>query len=242
MNDARSGRSADGSMASTGLVVLEDDRDFSSDDLAEEFGGIPRCCSIISVKSKRIRMKKDPVSFGQRLGRALRALLGQAYPAEPDRGSELGGEEAMISRAKIERAEALRNLRKMREDYAALETRHELELSSAGNDEIIRLIRHLGPLVSELATMRVLAAGGLQVSTADLLTLVGKLEAALVDAGIQPIGIIGAEAEFDSEFHQNISGGVIKDGGPVCIRFVGYIRGDQVITKALVSCREGFRD
>jgi len=43
---------------------------------------------------------------------------------------------------------------------------------------------------------------------------------------------------FDSQIHQRMSGGDVREGVPVKVRFEGYRFRDAVIVKAMVS-REG---
>lgn len=171
--------------------------------------------------------------------RAWLALAGRSLWEEFLEAGVPGRPEAAIARVGLERDEARRELGRLREEYARTERQTAGEIDAARREAVLRLARRVGPLLSQLATMRALVAEGKDVRREDLLTMVGKLEAAFAAAGISAIGEVGAETPFDPKLHQRMSGGDVTDGDPVRVRFVGYTCGETVVTKALVSRKEG---
>jgi molecular chaperone GrpE (heat shock protein) len=148
---------------------------------------------------------------------------------------EPGGPEAALGRARLELEEARRELEQLRQEYARREQRAVEEVAAAGRESLLRVGRRIGPLLSQFATMRALAAQGKEVRREDLLTMAGKLEKAFAESGLAVIGEVGSEAAFDPKIHQRLSGGDVKDGDSVRVRFIGYAFGETVVTKALVS-------
>jgi hypothetical protein len=96
-------------------------------------------------------------------------------------------------------------------------------------------VRVLAPTLSQLATLRHIADSGREVRAADALKLGAKLEQALQELGLERIGEVGAETVFDPALHQRMSGGDVRDGDSVRVRFVGYRFAGQTAVKALVS-------
>ncbi len=178
------------------------------------------------------------MSAGSRIRRAWAALCGAengatgpatVAPPEP------GGPEAALARARLDLAAAQADIERLRGEYARREAQARTEVEAAGREAVLRVARRIGPLLSQFNTMRALAEQGREVRLPDLLTLAGKLEKAFAEAGITPVGSVGAGAPFNPKLHQRLSGGDVADGAPVHIRFVGYACGDVVVTKAMVS-------
>jgi molecular chaperone GrpE (heat shock protein) len=124
---------------------------------------------------------------------------------------------------------------KLREEYVLLEKRHTGAAEAAARDAVAGVLRALAPTLSQLATLRQMAESGREIRAADALKLGGKLEQALLERGLERIGEVGAEALFDPALHQRMSGGDVRDGDPVRVRFVGYRFAGQPPVKALVS-------
>jgi molecular chaperone GrpE (heat shock protein) len=175
-------------------------------------------------------------SLTRRLAGAWRALSGMEEKAVP--AAEPGGPEAALAKARLELEEAKAERERLREEYARRERLAGEEKAGAGREAVLRLAKRVGPLLSQLATLRAMAAEGKPVRAEDLLTLAGKLEKAFAEGGLQPVGEVGATAAFDPKFHQRMSGGDVSDGDAVRVRFVGYACGDAVVTKAMVSREE----
>jgi hypothetical protein len=86
--------------------------------------------------------------------------------------------------------------------------------------------------------MRNFHASGQAVRVDDALTLLEKIERAMIDDGLARIGAVGEETTFDSRWHQRLSGGDVRGGDQVVVRFVGFRQTERVVTKALVSRKE----
>lgn len=175
------------------------------------------------------------MSMAKRLSEAWAALRAREMPEEP---LEPGSPESVLARVRIELEEARREIGQLREEYARRERQAAADIERAGSEALLRLARRVGPLLSQFATMRALAAEGREVRREDLLTMAGKLEAAFSETGISSVGVVGAETAFDPKLHQRMSGGDVSDGDPVRVRFVGYKCGETVVTKAMVSRKE----
>ncbi len=105
-------------------------------------------------------------------------------------------------------------------------------------DRMGRLLKRLAPLLGQADAMRHFAAGGQAVRAEDALTLLAKVEKTLAEEGVERIGAAGETAVFDGSIHQRLSGGDVRDGSPVEVRFPGYRQGAKILAKALVSRKE----
>ena len=68
--------------------------------------------------------------------------------------------------------------------------------------------------------------------------LFGKIEKIFQEAGLEPMGKVDESLPFDPRLHQRMSGGELREGDQVRVRFVGYRFGENIVTKAMVSRRE----
>jgi molecular chaperone GrpE (heat shock protein) len=170
--------------------------------------------------------------------RLSKAWAGWSGNEPPGPAPEAGGPEAVLARVRLELEGAQREIGRLREAYAQREAQAKADVEAAERDAVFRFARRVGPLLSQLSTMRALAGAGREVRIEDMLAMGRKLEGAFTEAGMVPIGEVGAEAPFDPKRHQRMSGGGVKEGDPVRVRFVGYTCGDQVVTKAMVSREE----
>ena len=126
-------------------------------------------------------------------------------------------------------------LERVRGEYARLGGQAERDRAGAAAVGVGDLARHLAPLLSQLATMQALAAGGREVRMQDMLKLFGKVESVLAGAGLVRIGTVGEQVPFDTRLHQRLSGADVADDAAVAVRFVGYRLGETILLKALVS-------
>lgn len=124
---------------------------------------------------------------------------------------------------------------KLRAEFARQEQQAAAATQAAGNQALSALLRALAPTLSQLATLRHLAESGREVRAADALKLAAKLEQTLSEQGLERIGEVGAQTAFDPACHQRLSGGDVRDGDPVRVRFVGYRFRGETPVKALVS-------
>jgi len=109
-------------------------------------------------------------------------------------------------------------------------------------DRMNKLLRRLAPLLAQGDAMKHFESAGKPLRAEDAFALVAKIEKALAEEGVERIGAAGEETAFDSRFHQRLSGGSVKDGDRVHVRFVGFRQGDRVLNKALVSRKEESAD
>ena len=179
------------------------------------------------------------MSTMRRIRAAWAALRGGQSPASPAPSPEPGGQEgpeAALGRARIELEDLRREIERLRQDYARREERAVEEVAAAGQESLSRLGRRIGPLLSQFATMRALAAKGKDVRRDDLLAMAGKLEKAFAESGLSVIGEVGAEAPIDPKVPQRLSGGDVKDGDLVRVRFmpIRFIAKQLKLTSALL--------
>lgn len=177
-------------------------------------------------------------SLMKRIAAAWRALCGAEPESMTGTVSDSGGPEAELARVRLELEASLAECGRLREEYARRDRLAAEEKAVAGREAMLRVAKRVGPLLSQLVTMRAAASEGKPVREEDLLTLAGKLAKAFVDAGINPVGEAGGLAVFDPKLHQRLSGGDVSDGDAVRVRFVGYACGDAVAVKAMVSREE----
>jgi len=123
----------------------------------------------------------------------------------------------------------------LRREYERKEARSKDEVSSAGHEMWASLVRKIVPPLSQLVTLRHMGEMGREVRVADVLKLMGKIEDVLRDQGLDMIGTPGQEAQFDHALHQRMSGGDVRDGDCIRVRFPGFRFGDEIPLKALVS-------
>ena len=180
----------------------------------------------------------------QRLQAAWSVLTGRIEPsldlrppsaAPPIAAPAAGDSVRELARLLLDLQAREGEIAKLREEYVLLEERHSGAVEAAGRDAVAALMRALAPTLSQLATLRQMAESGREVRAADALKLGGKLEQALLERGLERIGEVGAETVFDPALHQRMSGGDVRDGDPVRVRFVGYCFSGQTPVKALVS-------
>jgi len=100
------------------------------------------------------------------------------------------------------------------------------------------LAKRVAPLLAQLATLQAMSDGGRDVRPADVLKLAGKIKQVFLEAGLIPLGQPGEVCPFDSQIHQRMSGGDVREGVPVKVRFEGYRFRDAVVVKAMVSREE----
>lgn len=180
----------------------------------------------------------------QRLCAAWSVLTGRLEPSsivppptspQPAAPPDAADSARDLARLRLELQARDAEIGRLREEYVRLEQGHTGAAEAAGRDATAALMRALAPTLSQLATLRQMAESGREVRAADALKLGGKLEQALLERGLERIGEVGAETTFNPALHQRMSGGDVRDGDPVRVRFVGYRFAGQTPVKALVS-------
>ncbi len=112
------------------------------------------------------------------------------------------------------------------------------EADAVAADRMGRLLKRLAPLLGQADAMRHFATGEHTVRVEDALMLLGKIEKLLTEEGVERIGAAGETAVFDGSIHQRLSGGDVREGSPIEVRFPGYRQGAKILAKALVSRKE----
>ncbi len=161
--------------------------------------------------------------------RAAWAALRGTPPAAP------GDPRVRIAALELDLRERDAELGRVRAEYERLGARAERDRSGAAAEGLGHLVKHLAPVLSQLATMQSLAAAGRDLRPGDVLKLFGKVESVLAESGLARIGSVGEEVPFDTRLHQRLSGMDVDDGQAVTVRFVGYRLGETILLKAMVS-------
>jgi molecular chaperone GrpE (heat shock protein) len=174
--------------------------------------------------------------MSNRVKRAWMALFGAGgatAEGTPEAAETAAATELARLRLKLEEKE--RELARLLGEYEQREEAARRETGRAGEESLGGLIKNLAPTLSQLATLRHMAAGGRDVRLGDVLKLTGKLEDVLGSHGVEVVGEVGAETAFDPTLHQRMSGGDVGDGTRVRVRFPGYRFGGKTPLKAMVS-------
>jgi len=150
-------------------------------------------------------------------------------------GEPAGGGAARVAALELELKERDERLKRMQHEFELERGRVDSEVAGAGEAELEAVVRRLAPTLANLEAMRHRHAAGLNVRMEDLFRLVQRLEGELSSRGLQRIGECAAEVPFDHRVHQRLSGGDLREGDPVRVRFVGYRFAGKVVAKALVT-------
>jgi len=168
--------------------------------------------------------------------RLFAALLGRDVSSGgvdlPDDPAKL---KAIVASLRLDIEERDGRIAAMRGEYEQLEASKAQSTASAGEEELISLMKKLSGPLSNIAVLRAAAAAGEDVQVDDLLRLLASLEKVLSRAGLEGIGHSGEASRFDPVSHQRMSGGSVREGVPVKIEVPGYRLGERVLQKALVS-------
>lgn len=147
--------------------------------------------------------------------------------------NELG---ARIAELKLDLQDRDKEIKQLRQEYQLQREQSLRQNYEIANKGLENLVRQLAPPLSQLATMRVLANNErTPVRLEDLFKMCEKIDQILIKSGLIPIGQVGTIVNFDSRFHQRISGIDLNDGDQVVIRFIGYRLGETILLKAMVN-------
>ena len=142
---------------------------------------------------------------------------------------------ARLAAAEIDLRERDAEVAGLRAEYERLSGEYECALAEARGAGMQALAGQLAQPFAQLASMQALAERGREVSVADVLKLVARAEAVLLEAGMTRLGVVGERAVFDPHLHRPLADGEIAPGTAVTIRFLGYRLGETVLLRALVS-------
>ena len=109
---------------------------------------------------------------------------------------------------------------------------------SARDSATLSLLEAVAGPLSQLATLRSLAARGTVPEVGDVLRLTESLQQAFAEAGLEPIGEAGQDALFDPTLHRPVGRDVFREGEEVSIAFVGFRLGQRIVRPALVARKE----
>ena len=112
------------------------------------------------------------------------------------------------------------------------------DAESVAADRMNKLLRRLAPLLAQADAMRHFETEGKPLRAEDAFALMAKIEKSLAEEGVERIGEAGADTAFDQSLHQRLSGGDVRHGDPVRVRFVGFRQSGKILSKALVSRKE----
>jgi molecular chaperone GrpE (heat shock protein) len=166
--------------------------------------------------------------------RLLSALLGHEE-AVPEDGTAA---QARIATLEMDVNERDDRIAAMQAEYAQLEASKGRATASAGQDEMERLFKRLAGPLSNLATLVELARHGEAAESGDFVQLFDALERELGRAGLERIGTVGEETDFDVALHQRISGTTVHAGTPVSVQMPGYRMEAKVLLKAMVTTKD----
>ncbi len=163
------------------------------------------------------------------------AITGRTAPPAESQQAAVSEQGSVLARLRMDLESSRAEAAKLREEYARHEQEATAACQTAAGEAMSGLLRALAPTLSQLATLRHMAETGRDVRATDALKLSGKIEQALIERGLEQIGVVGEESSFDPALHQRMSGGDVRDGDPVRVRFVGYRFAKSAPVKALVS-------
>ena len=146
------------------------------------------------------------------------------------------GTEVATLRDRVAEAEA--RLAQMQREYERLDRERQAAGEREASHALANLFDDLAGPLSQLEAARARVEGGGKMQAADLLRLVRPLRQALEQRGLTAVGAVGEHTAFDHACHQPLGEQTFQEGEPVTIRFPGFLHGERIVRKALVS-REG---
>jgi molecular chaperone GrpE (heat shock protein) len=134
-------------------------------------------------------------------------------------------------RARLSEVEA--RLERLQSSFDVLRRRETESGAQAQTDLYLNLFDKLAGVLVQLPTVEHAIGQGADISSRDVLALVAPLYQAVGDIGFEPIGAPGAQTTFDPRLHQCAE--TCREGQLVCVKFVGYRYGDQILRRAQVG-------
>ena len=175
------------------------------------------------------------MSLTTRLKSALAALAGTSpAPPPPDPGTP----EATIAALRLDLDERDHRIAALLKEADEARDASRGDAESVATERMNKLLRRLAPLLAQADAMRHFATEGKPLHAEDAFMLMAKIEKSLAEEGVERIGEAGADAAFDQSLHQRLSGGDVRQGDPVRVRFVGFRQSGKILSKALVSRKE----
>lgn len=174
------------------------------------------------------------MSLTTRITHALAALAGKPSSPPPEPGTP----EATIAALRLDLAERDQRIVALLKEADVARGAAPAEAEAAAAERMNKFLRRLAPLLAQADAMRQFAAEGKPLRAEDAFALVAKIEKTMAEEGVERIGETGEETTFDAQLHQRLSGGDVREGTPVKVRFVGFRQGGRILHKAMVSRKE----
>lgn len=146
--------------------------------------------------------------------------------------------EARVSGLEMDLRERDGRIAQMQREYSELEAAKERAAATSGQEGLERLFQKLAGTLANLAVLSAAVDDGQQVEAGDLVSLIRSLEREFARAGLEPIGQVNQQTEFDVAAHQRMSGGAVHPGTRVSVQLPGYRFGSRVLLKAMVSATQ----
>jgi molecular chaperone GrpE (heat shock protein) len=150
-------------------------------------------------------------------------------------GTPEGPDLAALQAALLDKDERIAALQASCRD---LEAASSAAAQSARESAALSLAEALAGPLSQLATLRSLAARGTTPQVSDVLRLTESLQRALGEAGVEPVGEAGEEVAYDPSLHRPAGSAAFHEGEIVIIAFIGFRLGQRVVRPALVTRKE----
>ena len=176
---------------------------------------------------------KEKRGIRSRIGPAMHFLLSGALPGEPD--PDMAEVNTSLANLEMDIADRDKTIAVLKKEYDLLKNQAEADASMVADEALKDMVKKLAPLLSQVVTMRAVEQSGIEIKSKDLLKLFEKVEKAVCECGVEQIGSVGEEILFDVKIHQRLSGGSIRDGDNVKVRFAGYKFNGAIVKKAMVS-------
>jgi len=172
--------------------------------------------------------------------RIFQAILGRGGSPPPPAAPSIepGTEQARIAALEMELRERDERTAAMQREYANLQEAAKRAAAGAGAEQLEQLFKKLAAPLSNLDALLAIADEGREVTVGDLANVLRSVERQLKAAGLERVGEVGTQVDFDVALHQRMSGGAVSSGAKVTIRTPGYRFGKKVLLKAMVTAKE----
>jgi len=143
--------------------------------------------------------------------------------------------EKTLAQARLELEAKEKELQRLRQECKHQQRQAGEEANRSIEAAVSKLIQQLANPLSQLAALRHRVDQGGEVRVEDVIKLAGGIERALKQHGLEIIGEVGQQTNFDPSLHQRMSGGDVSNGVPIRVRFPGYQYQGKIALKAMVT-------
>lgn len=151
---------------------------------------------------------------------------------------ETAADAADVTTLRRELEEAEKRIAALQATCADLERAGEQAAESARAAAALELLESVAGPLSQLATLRHLAAGGTVPDAGDVLRLTEALQKAFASRGLEVLGAPGQTVSFDPALHRPAGREQLQKSDNATIRFVGFRIGERIVRPAVVSKEE----